>query len=171
MFWFIFMYSGTWLQVELPFFEFSAVCGWKEQYFIRNFQIGAFSEGAGGLEGIDSWKRYFWACLLLRMRAFQECASEMKQQEQAWALRVTVVLGCFGLLSSASIRQALQAALAVPGQQLQCFLIPLWGQLVGRPEHTGETNQVESVGHIQQVPLWTLLPLLDQLSQPVKYLE
>lgn len=34
-----------------------------------------------------------------------------------------------------------------------------------------ESGSLESVGHLQQVLLWTLLPLLYQLSQPVKYLR
>lgn len=33
------------------------------------------------------------------------------------------------------------------------------------------SGSLESVGHIQQVPLWALLPLLYQLSQPAEFLQ
>lgn len=33
------------------------------------------------------------------------------------------------------------------------------------------SGSLESVGHVGQVPLWALLPVLYQLSQPAKYLQ
>ena len=71
---------------------------------------------------------YWWQ----RMRAFQEYSPEWKQQEQA---------GPFGwqLLWPAALHppSGLAGSTGSSGQLLQCFLTPLWGQLV---VYAGKTN-------------------------------
>lgn len=105
------------------------------------------------------------------MRAFQEHTSELKQQEQAWALRMTVVLGCSVYHPSASTRpwrqhwqRAAAAVLLNPSEVSQ-----LEGPDTQRRQT--ESSSLELLGHIQQICLWPLLPLFCQLSQPAEYLQ
>lgn len=107
------------------------------------------------------------------MRALQESASESKYQEQAWAFRVTVVLLS---LWSANTQppSGLAGTATVLGQQLLRFLTPsvrAAGQKGQMQRRQTESGSLEAVGHTQQVLLWTVLSLLYQLSQPVKYLQ
>lgn len=103
------------------------------------------------------------------MRAFQEHTSELKQQEQAWALEWQLFLGA---LSTILQPPPGLAGSTGKGQQLQCFLTPLksasWKAQIHRED---KLSSLELLGHIQQVRLWALLSLLYQLSQPAEYLQ